>query len=163
MGGEVRLAAVPGAKESDVYLLQQLRLPLNDGQNEFEDALMVLAKLMSDALNEGPIGRALATKVPDEKGISKFNRFFTTQGYPHVERDITYLRRIQELRSRVTAHLKGSDYQKMLTKNVGTDRGIEAIQVLLKEGLTFLTDLAAWVTSDVDQADDGEDIDGSGD
>ncbi|MBA3989815.1 MAG: hypothetical protein H0X54_02085 [Propionibacteriales bacterium] len=162
MGGEVRLAAVPGAKESDVYL-QQLRLPLNDGQNEFEDALMVLAKLMSDALNEGPIGRALATKVPDEKGISKFNRFFTTQGYPHVERDITYLRRIQELRSRVTAHLKGSDYQKMLTKNVGTDRGIEAIQVLLKEGLTFLTDLAAWVTSDVDQADDGEDIDGSGD
>jgi len=51
----------------------------------------------------------------------------------------------------------------MLTKNVGTDRGIEAIQVLLKEGLTFLTDLAAWVTSDVDQADDGEDIDGSGD
>jgi len=163
MGGEVRLAAVPGAKESDVYLLQQLRLPLNDGQNEFEDALMVLAKLMSDALNEGPIGRALATKVPDEKGISKFNRFLTTQGYPHVERDITYLRRIQELRSRVTAHLKGSDYQKMLTKNVGTDRGIEAIQVLLKEGLTFLTDLAAWVTSDVDQADDGEDIDGSGD
>lgn len=127
MGGEVRLAAVPGAKESDVYL-QQLRLPLNDGQNEFEDALMVLAKLMSDALNEGPIGRALATKVPDEKGISKFNRFFTTQGYPHVERDITYLRRIQELRSRVTAHLKGSDYQKMLTKNVGTDRGIEAIR-----------------------------------
>jgi len=32
MGGEVRLAAVPGAMESDVYLLQQLRLPLNDGR-----------------------------------------------------------------------------------------------------------------------------------
>lgn len=124
---------------------------------------MVLAKLMSDALNEGPIGKALATKVPDEKGISKFERFLTTEGYPHVERDITYLRRVQELRSRVSAHLKGSDYQTMLTKNLGTDRGIEAIQVLLNEGLTFLTDLASWVTSSFDQADEREDADGSGD
>jgi hypothetical protein len=133
-------------KESDVHLLQQLRLPLNDGQNEFEDSIKVLAKLMSDALNEGSIGRALGTKVPDEKGISKFERLLTAEGYPHVHRDIAYLRKVQELRSRVTAHLKGSDYQAMLAKNLGTDRGIEAIQVLLQEGLQFLADLKDWVS-----------------
>jgi len=35
--------------------------------------------------------------------------------------------------------------RRMLTKNLGTDRGVEAIHVLLKERLTFLTGLAAWV------------------
>lgn len=132
-------------KESDVHLLQQLRLPLNDGQNEFEDSIKVLAKLMSDALNEGAIGKALGTKIPDEKGISKFERFLTAEGYPHVARDIAYLRKVQELRSKVTAHLKGGDYQAMLARNLGTDRGIDAIQVLLRDGLQFLADLREWV------------------
>lgn len=94
---------------------------------------------------------------------NEYERFLTAEGYPHVERDITYLRRVQELRSRVSAHLKGSDYQKMLTKNLGTDRGIEAIQVLLKEGLTFLTDLATWVTPPVGQAEEREEADGASD
>lgn len=131
-------------KESDVNLLQQLRLPLNDGQNEFEDSIKVLAKLMSDALNEASIGKALSTKIPNEKGISKFERFLTAEGYPHVARDIAYLRKVQELRSKVTAHLKGGDYQAMLAKNLGTDRGVEAIQVLLQGGLQFLADLKDW-------------------
>ena len=143
-------------KESDVYLLQQLRLPLNDGQNEFEESIKVLAKLMSDALNERPIARALGTKVADEKGISKFERFLTAEGYPHVARDIAYLRKIQELRSKVTAHLKGGDYQAMLAKNLGTDRGKEAIHVLLQEGLQFLTGLKDWVLQPAANLDDGD-------
>jgi hypothetical protein len=135
-------------KESDVYLLQQLRLPLNASQNEFEDAIKVLAKLMSDALNESAIGKALGTKVADEKGISKFERFLTQEGYPEVGREIAYLRKVQELRSKVAAHLKGADYQKMLTKNLGAARGAEAIRGLLDEGLTFLAGLLVWVAPD---------------
>lgn len=144
-------------KESDVYLLQQLRLPLNDSPNEFEDAIKVLAKLMSDALNEGAIQKVLGTRIENEKGISKFERFLTQAGYPHVARDIGYLRKAQELRSRVSAHLKGSDYQKMLTKNLGADRGAEAIRVLLAEGLTFFQDLVEWVgpTNDDVEAEPG--------
>jgi len=132
-------------RESDVYLLQQLRLPLNDSQNEFEDAIKVLAKLVSDALNEGAIQKALGTRIENEKGISKFERFLTQEGYLHVARDISYLRKVQELRSKVSAHLKGSDYQKMLTKNLGADRGAKAIRVLLVEGKAFLQDLVEWV------------------
>jgi hypothetical protein len=135
-------------KESDVYLLQQIRLPLNDSQNEFEDAIKVLAKLMSDALNEAAIGKALGSKIADEKGISKFERLLTQEGYPEVARDITFLRKVQELRSKVTAHLKGSDYLKMLTKNLGSARGAEAVRGLLDEGVMFLLSLTAWVSKD---------------
>jgi hypothetical protein len=132
-------------KESDVFLLQQLRVPLNDTQNEFEEAIKLLGKLMSDALNESSIGKALPSRVDNEKGISKFERFLTLEGYPHVERDIKYLRRVQELRSKVSAHLKGRDYEKVLTKNLGEARGAQAIQQLLEEGVTFLHRLVAWV------------------
>lgn len=132
-------------KESDVFLLQQLRVPLNDTQNEFEEAIKLLGKLMSDALNEAAIGKALPNRIDNEKGISKFERFVTLEGYLHVERDIKYLRRVQELRSKVSAHLKGRDYEKVLTKNLGDDRGAQAIQQLLGEGVTFLRDLIAWV------------------
>lgn len=131
-------------KESDVFLLQQLRVPLNDSQNEFEDAVKLLGKLMSDALNEAGIGKALPDKIENEKGISKFERFLAMKGYPHVARDIKYLRRVQELRSKVAAHLKGRDYEAVLTKNLGEARGASAIRNLLEEGATFLRDLIVW-------------------
>lgn len=131
-------------KESDVFLLQQLRVPLNDSQNEFEDAVKLLGKLMSDALNEAGIGKALPDRIENEKGISKLERFLAMKGYPHVARDIKYLRRVQELRSKVTAHLKGRDYEAVLTKNLGEARGASAIRNLLEEGATFLRDLIVW-------------------
>jgi hypothetical protein len=99
---------------------------------------------MSDAINEKQVGKALADKIPDEKGISKLERFLTAAEYPHVERDISYLRTVQELRSRVTAHLKGSDYESMLGKNLGDRRGVEAIRWLLERGIAMLQGLAAW-------------------
>jgi hypothetical protein len=135
-------------KESDVYILQQLRLPLNDSSTEFEEAVTLLAKLMSDAINEKAVQETLENKVANEKGISKLKRHLEGVGYPHAERDIAYLRRVQELRSKVTAHLKGSDYEKALTKNVGDLRGKDAISELLEQGITFLTDLTAWCRTD---------------
>ena len=113
-------------------------MPLNGTHNEFEEAIKLLGKLMSDALNESEIGKALPSRIDGEKGISKFERFLIRQGYPHVERDIKYLRRLQELRSKVSAHLKGRDYEKALTQNLGDDRGVPAIQRLLGEGVAFL-------------------------
>lgn len=132
-------------KESDVYLLQQLRLPLNDSQNEFEEALKLLAKLMSDAMNEKEVQKQLTERVEGDKGISKLARYLAASGYPEVTRDIAYLRKVQELRSRVTAHLKGSDYEKALTKNLGVQRGREAIRTLFEEGITLLETMVAWV------------------
>ena len=131
-------------RDSDIFLLQQLRVPLNDKSNEFEEAIKLLGKLMSDALNEKAIGKALSERVAEEKGISKFERLLKQENYPNVERDIKYLRRVQELRSKVSAHLKGREHEKDLTRILGTARGAQAIQNLLTEGVTFLRDLIAW-------------------
>ena len=105
----------------------------------------MLAKLMSDAINEKEIQKLLPDKIQDEKGISKFERLLKAEGYPQVIRDIGYLRRVQELRSKVTAHLKGSDHERVLTKNLGDRRGLEAIRWLLEGGITFLQSLSAWI------------------
>ena len=134
-------------KESDTYMLQQLRLPLNESQNEFEEAIRLLAKLMSDAINEKEVQKLLPDKIENEKGISKLERLLTAEVYPQVTRDVAYLRRVQELRSKVTAHLKGSDYEKSLTRNLDQRRGIEAIRWLLEDGVAFLQSLTAWTQS----------------
>ena len=131
--------------ESDAYMLQQVRLPLNDSENEFEEPIKLLAKLMSDAINEKEVQKLLPDRIQDEKSISKFERLLNAEGYPHVTRDIGYLRRVQELRSKVTAHLKGSDHERILTKNLGERRGVEAIRWLLEDGITFLQSLIAWI------------------
>ena len=94
----------------DTHVLQRLRIPLNDSQPEFEDQVMGLAKVLVDALNERAIQQQLPTKVENEKGISKLERWMLQKQYPFVERDISFLRRLQRLRSKLTAHRKGSDY-----------------------------------------------------
>ncbi|HEX7162497.1 MAG TPA: hypothetical protein VF223_14835, partial [Trebonia sp.] len=88
--------------------------------------------------------KLLPDKIENEKGISKLERLLTAEAYPQVTRDIAYLRRVQELRSKVTAHLKGSDYEKALTRNLDQRRGIEAIRWLLEDGVAFLQSLTAW-------------------
>ncbi len=130
---------------ADVHLLQQVRIPLNSSQNEFEEAIKLLAKLMSDSLNEKEILTRLPSRIENEKGISKLERYLRQEGYPEVERDIAYLRRVQELRSKVAAHLKGSDYEKSLTRLLGSDRGEQAIRILLRDGLTFLESIVLWL------------------
>jgi hypothetical protein len=147
-------------RESDTYMLQQLRLPLNDSQNEFEEAIQLLAKLMSDAINEKEVQKLLPDKIENEKGISKLERLLTAEAYPQVTRDIAYLRRVQELRSKVTAHLKGNDYEKALTRNLDQRRGIEAIRWLLQGGLAFLQSLTAWTqpSTEAEDPDGGQDV-----
>jgi hypothetical protein len=60
---------------SDANLLQQLRVPLTESQTEFEGSLDILAKLLSDGLNDKEIQRRLESRVKDEKSIAKFERW----------------------------------------------------------------------------------------
>lgn len=130
----------------DKQLLSRLRLPLNDSQGEFESAIRVLTQLLVDALNEKSIGAALQGKQSEERGISKLERLLKQEGYPNVE-DVKVLRRLQELRSKVTAHRKGSDYEDVLDKNLGSLRGREAVSALMQELLDLLHRAEEWAGS----------------
>ena len=74
----------------DAHVLQRLRVPLDESQPEFENQVMGLAKVLVDALNENEIQKQLPSKVKDEKGISKLERWMSQEQYPLVERDIAF-------------------------------------------------------------------------
>nr|MDT0663925.1 hypothetical protein [Micromonospora sp. DSM 115978] len=137
-------------EEADSGLLKRLRLPLNDSQTEFETSIRILAQLMCDAINERAIQAELPDQQPNEKGISKLERWLRGRGYSNIDRDVKFLRNLQELRSKVTAHRKGSDYEKTLSKIFGNKRGTNAITQLFEEAIVTLKGLQDWASTNTD-------------
>ena len=121
-----------------------MRIPLSESQTEFEASVNILAKLLTDGLNDKEIQSRLSSRVKDEKSIAKLKRWLEQEGYEHVERDIKLLRDIQTLRSKTAAHRKGSDYEQTLTKILGNRRGREAIITLLERANLLLAGMQQW-------------------
>jgi hypothetical protein len=135
-------------EEADAGLLQRLRLPLDESQAEFEASIRIMTQLCVDAINEAEIQSLLPDRRDNEKGIAKLKRWLEQEGYPHVDRDIQFLRNLQEARSKVTAHRKGSDYEKTLTKIFGDLRGATAVKMFFESALEMLTGLTEWVATE---------------
>lgn len=126
----------------DAHILQRLRIPLDSSQPEFESQVMGLTKLLVDALNEMEIQRRLPDRQPGDKGIGKLKRWMLQEQYPWAERDTVFLKRLQHLRSKITAHRKGSDYQQVLADaNVNPDP-IQEVATMLQSAERLLCDLA---------------------
>lgn len=124
---------------ADAQIIQRLRIPINDG--DFEAQILNLAKLLVDLLNESQLIAGLS-RVKDEKGIAKFERFLTSIDYPNVEREVKLLRRIQTLRSRLAAHTSGADGHALLTKELNGQSRPEFVKTLMGEATQMLRDLA---------------------
>ena len=134
----------------DAHVLQRLRVPLNDSQPEFENQVMGLAKIMIDALNEKAIQQQLPTKVKDEKGIRKLERWMIQEQYPSAERDIAFMKRLQRLRSKLAAHRKGSDYQQVLADEGVDPDPIQEVATMLQDAERMLCNLAAHAGIDLE-------------
>ena len=134
----------------DAHVLQQLRVPLDDSQPEFENQVMCLAKVLVDALNETEILKQLPNKVKNEKGINKLERWMSQEQYPSVERDIEFLRRLQRLRSKLTAHRKGSDYIQVLADAGVNDDSIQEVATMLFDAERLVCGLASHFGIDLD-------------
>src|SRR5690606_25583275 len=100
-------------------------------------------KVLVDALNERALIKELGSKVEDEKGIDKFARWLAAAGYPEVDRDRDFLKRLQRLRSKSAAHRKGSDYQAMLAREGVNSDLVSEVVMLFVAADAMLTDLAA--------------------
>ncbi|MGY4103605.1 hypothetical protein ACW2Q0_29185 [Nocardia sp. R16R-3T] len=133
-------------KGSDAHALTRLRIPLNDTDAEFEAQLLILCKLMVDLLNEKELVKGL-DKVPDEKGISKLSRRLNHIEYPEIDRDIAFMRRLQELRSKVSAHTKGSDFDRYFKAQLGTGTKPDLIETLMKDASEMADDIVAHVST----------------
>ncbi len=130
--------------DADEHVLQRLRVPLNESQPEFEDQIAGLTKCLVDFLNEAALVEQLGGSLEDEKGIDKLERWLTDTDYPHTERDIRFLRRLQRIRSRPTAHRKGSDYEEFLeNEDVDEDTRVEIARQLMA-AVEMLTDISKY-------------------
>jgi hypothetical protein len=96
--------------EVDEQIIDSLRIPLNETQTEFETQLLILAKLLVDFLNDKAITEAVGPGPANERSLGKIQRFLDSQGYANTQDDLALLREIQDLRSKVSAHTKGSTY-----------------------------------------------------
>jgi hypothetical protein len=102
--------------EQDSHFLTTLRIPTNDSLSEFDQQVLSLTKVLIDSLNEKEIKRQLMTEIEGEKGISKFERLLSENGFTNFTDHIAFLKDLQELRSKGTAHRKGSGYPKVAAK-----------------------------------------------
>lgn len=126
----------------DAHLLGVVRQPLLDNDQELEALVRTLAKLLVDSLNEAELTRDVPSGSKDEKGISKFERWLAAANYPRVDACVSFLRRLQDVRSRGVAHRKGRGYEIALNDLFGSRRKAAAAQWLLAKAVEMITALA---------------------
>jgi hypothetical protein len=106
----------------DEHCLNSLFLPENN-INDFEKNIGFLVKLLIDSLNEEKIYQYVQTKdkKDNEKGISKLEKYFSELQLENYQAHIAFLRLMQDLRSKMAAHRKGSGYE-----NIKKELGLNA-------------------------------------
>lgn len=111
----------------DEHFFSGLRLLSKDNQAEFDLQLLALTKVMVDSLNEKMIAKGLTTLAPDDKGITKLEKYFSENGHEDFESHISFLRVLQDLRSKSAAHRKGNSYNKLITELQMSDDGQQTV------------------------------------
>ena len=106
----------------DTYHLQNIRVPANDEQRDFDELVLGLTKILIDSLNE----KQLNTLIPHEQresvkgSISRLEAALSACGVDDADEHIFFLRRLQKLRSTGSAHRKGSSYNR-IAQEFGVD------------------------------------------
>lgn len=149
-GWPLFLLSSPG----DEYLLDTVRIPVTNSQNEFDEQISHITKLVIDSLNEKEFEKILGTFDDSIKGIGKLDVFFAKTLFPQRETVIQLLRDIQSLRSAGSAHRKGSSYQKIITKlSISPKKKSDAVRQLLEKTIVTLSTLQSFYCGDTELAD----------
>lgn len=137
--------------EQDAGALKRLRVPLNETEAEFKQQLLNLALVLVEFLNEKCIVKQCPEAKDEKGGISKLECFLKHYSYPHVERDISVLRTVQSMRSRIAAHASGSSGQKYLDEQLDGKTTQEYFVLLLEKVVTMLDSLIAFAVEKAEQ------------
>lgn len=144
----------------DSGIIKRLRIPVDDTPAEFEAQILNLTRLLVDSLNEKEIGRYLE-RSESEQGIAKLKRFLEKTEYEHAERDISFLKRLQRIRSKVAAHASGVSGKKYLENELAGRNRKDYVISLFKEAIVMLKSLSSFAAEgsrhdDVDSTREGE-------
>ena len=115
----------------DEYLLKGLRIPSTDEQRDFDELVSGLTKIIIDSLNQKELKKLISLKHeqslnPNQQenlkgSIGCLEIALSSCGVEDAADHITFLRKLQKLRSTGSAHRKGNNYQK-----IAKDFGIES-------------------------------------
>lgn len=97
----------------DEHHFQCLRVPATDEQRDFDELVLGLTKILIDSLNEKNLNKLIpAEQRTNLKGsIGRLEAALTTCEVEDAANHISFLRKLQNLRSSSAAHRKGSNYR----------------------------------------------------
>ena len=99
----------------DSYVFDQIRRPMSDSQAEFDQLVLLLCKLLIDALNEKDIANNIR-RTDTLRGINKLEQWLVEADATGYEDHIAFLRNLWDLRSSGCGHAKGKRYKKACVK-----------------------------------------------
>ncbi len=99
----------------DEHHFQSVRIPATDEQRDFDELVLGLTKVLIDSLNEKHLNKLIpAEQRAGLKGrIVRLEAALTACGVQGAADHVSFLRKLQNLRSSSAAHRKGSNYRKI--------------------------------------------------
>ena len=121
----------------DEHHLKRLRVPSTNEQSDFDDLVLSLTKILIDSLNQKELKKLISLEqeqnlTPDQKeslkgSIGCLKIALNSCGVKDAAEHITFLQKLQDLRSTGTAHLKGRKYQKIANYFDIESKGLRAV------------------------------------
>ena len=120
--------------------IKQIRIPLTREKKEFKDVILAAEKVFIEAISSKKLKTLIinSDKIQGFKSLKVLQEFLK-QDFPDLATHIKYLFYLQDLRSKLAAHLSGKKYQKFLIDhNFKETETIEIIDWVLKGILVFI-------------------------
>lgn len=135
----------------DEHHFQALRIPATDEQQDFDNLVLSLTKLLIDSMHVKRLNSLLSEEQKEGVGKSSIDRLEAVLAARNVQgaaEHIAFLRNLQNLRSSSSAHRKGSKYEKTV-KRFGIEKQNlrDVFAGILRQALDFLSFLIILVRS----------------
>ena len=128
-------------KPNDNYHLQSIRVQSTDEQRDFDELVLGLAKILIDSLNEEQLKMLIphAQRKSLTGSISRLEAALAACDVSNANEHVSFLRKLQALRSAGSAHRKGNDYDE-IAKKFGVDsQDLRTVFTgILKKAVVFL-------------------------
>jgi hypothetical protein len=99
----------------DEHHFQSIRIPATDEQRDFDELILGLTKILIDSLNEKQLNKLIHAEERGKiKGsIARLEAALNACDVKDTTNCISFLRKLQKLRSSSAAHRKGNNYRKI--------------------------------------------------
>lgn len=122
--------------DGDTHYLKGLRVPSTDDQKDFDELVLGLTKVLIDSLNEKELNAfiPLSKRAGIKGSIARLEAVFVACKVEDHEEHISFLRKLQELRSSGSAHRKGSKHRKIAADFGVDDQNLRHVfrEILIK-------------------------------